>query len=165
MKRILQEIATVGRRLAAMETKVTDLAMNSIRTDIAGFQDRVSDLDRCLTDAEGRLSNMPDRDQKLQFLQNKLMYLEDRSRRDNVSFFWILEQMESMDVRAFLKDFLPELIGLVFSHTLEFQRTHRIGPLHRAISGKSRSIIACFHRHKQVRQLLTAACSQCLYDH
>ncbi|KAJ1131230.1 hypothetical protein NDU88_009569 [Pleurodeles waltl] len=69
MECIRQEIATLGHRLEAMDTKITDLAMDSksIRTDRAGFQDRVTDLDYRLTDVEGRLNDMPDRDHELQF--------------------------------------------------------------------------------------------------
>ncbi|KAJ1144603.1 hypothetical protein NDU88_010901 [Pleurodeles waltl] len=60
-------------------------------------------------------------DQELQLLRNKLTDLEDRSRRENVRFFGILERKKGTDVRAFLRDCLT---GLVFSPTLEFQWDH-----------------------------------------
>ncbi|KAJ1116689.1 hypothetical protein NDU88_004895 [Pleurodeles waltl] len=43
--RILQEIAAVGRRLEAMDSKISDLivASTSIRADIAGFRKTVND--------------------------------------------------------------------------------------------------------------------------
>ncbi|KAJ1143868.1 hypothetical protein NDU88_010170 [Pleurodeles waltl] len=46
--RILQEIASVGRRLEAMELKITDLtvASSSIRADIAGFRETANALDQ-----------------------------------------------------------------------------------------------------------------------
>ncbi|KAJ1131287.1 hypothetical protein NDU88_009625 [Pleurodeles waltl] len=127
---IPQEIAAVGRRLEAMDTKITDSAMDSksIQMDIASFQDRVTELDHCFRDVDGRLNAVLGRDQELQFLRNKLTDLAYRNWSDNVSFFGIPERKESTDVRAFLWDFLPELIGLVFSPTLELQWAHRMPP-------------------------------------
>ncbi|KAJ1199195.1 hypothetical protein NDU88_003033 [Pleurodeles waltl] len=47
-ERILQEIASVGRRLEAMDLKITDLTVtsSSIRADIAGFKDTADALDQ-----------------------------------------------------------------------------------------------------------------------
>ncbi|KAJ1154255.1 hypothetical protein NDU88_007009 [Pleurodeles waltl] len=62
MDRILQEIAVVGRRLEAVDSKITDLSMasTSIRANIASFQDRVTDLDHRLTNVEGQLATLPE---------------------------------------------------------------------------------------------------------
>ncbi|KAJ1162185.1 hypothetical protein NDU88_002660 [Pleurodeles waltl] len=153
---ILQEITTVGRRLEAIDSKITKLTTKtkSIRADIAGFQDRVMEFDHCLTQVEDRIDAMSDDHQKLQLLQNKLTDLEDRSHRHNVRFFGIPEREEGTDITTFLTDLLSGLTGLAFSPTLEFQCAHRIGPLHSETSGKPHPIIVCFLRHKQVRQLL-----------
>ncbi|KAJ1084489.1 hypothetical protein NDU88_004636 [Pleurodeles waltl] len=115
MDHILQEITVVGLRLEVMDFKIMDLA-------------RMIEFDHHLTDVEGRLNGMPDRDQELQLLRNKLTDREDRSGRYKVCFFGIPEREEATDVRASLRDFLPGLKGLVFSLTLEFQRAHRIAP-------------------------------------
>ncbi|KAJ1160499.1 hypothetical protein NDU88_001001 [Pleurodeles waltl] len=167
MERILQEIATVGHRLEAMDFKITNLATDSksICTDIASFQDSVTELDHRLTDVEGRLNALTDRKQELQFLQNKLTDLEGRSRKDKVRFFGIPERKEGTDIRPLLRDLLSELTGLVFSPTLEFQRAYRIGPPYKDASGKTRLIIVCYLRHKQVHQLLTTACAHCEYTY
>ncbi|KAJ1109294.1 hypothetical protein NDU88_006656 [Pleurodeles waltl] len=129
INRILQEITAWGRHLETMDTKITDLTMatKSIRADIAGFQDRVTEFDHYLT-----------------------------SRRDNVHFFGMLERKEGLDTRAFLRDLLPGLTGLAISPILEFERAHRISPLCPVTPGKPRPIIACCLRHEQERQLLTA---------
>ncbi|KAJ1182106.1 hypothetical protein NDU88_007301 [Pleurodeles waltl] len=80
--RILQEIAPVGHRLEAMDSKISDLtvASTSIRADIAGFRQTASDLDQHLTTVEDRVAALPDQ----KTLQTKVTDLEDRSRRDNV---------------------------------------------------------------------------------
>ncbi|KAJ1136772.1 hypothetical protein NDU88_003186 [Pleurodeles waltl] len=128
---ILQEIAAVGLCLEAMDSKITDLsvASNSIRADIASFQDKFTDLDHCLMDVEGQLAMLPECDSELQFLCAKITDLEDRSLRDNIRFFGITEHKDGTDVRAFLRDFLSELTDLIFSPTLEVQLAYRIAPL------------------------------------
>ncbi|KAJ1202850.1 hypothetical protein NDU88_006645 [Pleurodeles waltl] len=104
----------------------------SIHTDIAGFQDRVTELDRRLSMVEDKLNQPSDKDQELQYLRDKLTDFEDGSRRDNVHFFGIPEWAEGTDARIFLKDTLPILTGLTFSPPLELQRAHRMAPLQRS---------------------------------
>ncbi|KAJ1091660.1 hypothetical protein NDU88_004777 [Pleurodeles waltl] len=74
MERLLQEITSVGCWLEGMDSKISDLAVESksIQTDIAGFQDKVTEIDHLLVNVEGRLNTTPDRDQKLLYLRNKL---------------------------------------------------------------------------------------------
>ncbi|KAJ1192952.1 hypothetical protein NDU88_002258 [Pleurodeles waltl] len=131
---ILQAITAVGRHLEAMVLKISDLstAFTSIRADIARFHVTVTDLDQPLMTVEYRIAPMPVQDTEIQHLQAKITDLEDRSWRDNVHLFGIPELKEGSDVKAFLKNFLPELTGLDFSLPLEFQRAHRMGPLHKA---------------------------------
>ncbi|KAJ1218078.1 hypothetical protein NDU88_005664 [Pleurodeles waltl] len=61
-ERILQEIASVGRRLEATDLKITDLTMtsSSIRADIAGFKDTADALDQRLTAVEDQMTSLPD---------------------------------------------------------------------------------------------------------
>ncbi|KAJ1105044.1 hypothetical protein NDU88_002452 [Pleurodeles waltl] len=70
MDSILQDITTVGRRLEAMDSKITDLATDSksIIADIPGFQDKVTDLDQQMTAVEGRIAALPDNESKQPFL-------------------------------------------------------------------------------------------------
>ncbi|KAJ1136952.1 hypothetical protein NDU88_003365 [Pleurodeles waltl] len=150
---ILQEITAVGQCLEAIDSKISNLtaATTSIRADIARFQVTVTDLDHRLTTVENHIADLPAQNKEIRSLQLKITDLEDRSRRDNVCFFGIPERREGSDIKACLKNFLPELTGLDFSPPLEFQRVHRIGPLHKAHSG-------------QARQVITAARSQSLYS-
>ncbi|KAJ1128547.1 hypothetical protein NDU88_006925 [Pleurodeles waltl] len=149
-----------------MDLNISDLsaASTSIRADIACFQVTVTDLDQPLTTVKDRIATMPVQDTEIQHLRTKITDLEDRSQRGNVRFVGIPELMEASNVKAFLKNFLPELTGLDFSPPLEFQRAHRIGPLHKATSGRPCAIITCFLRHKQTRQVISAARSQGPYS-
>ncbi|KAJ1127730.1 hypothetical protein NDU88_006123 [Pleurodeles waltl] len=128
--RILQEITSVGRRLEAMDLKITDLsaASASIRMDIACFSEKVVDLDQRLINVEDHIRMLPEHDGALRTLREKLTDVEDQSRRDNVCFFGIPERKEGTDIKAFLQSLLPELTGLTFSPPLEFQRVHMVGP-------------------------------------
>ncbi|KAJ1113510.1 hypothetical protein NDU88_001752 [Pleurodeles waltl] len=164
--RILQEITAVGRRLDAMDLKIADLcvASSSIWADIASFRETVTDLDQRLTTVEGHVAALPDQDAELRLLRAKVIDLEDRSRRDKVCFFGIPEHKEGSEITTFLKKLLPELTGLDFLPPLEFQRVHRIGPLHKATSGRPRPISACFLRHNQARQVISIAGSRGPYS-
>ncbi|KAJ1213920.1 hypothetical protein NDU88_001549 [Pleurodeles waltl] len=160
--RILQEIASVGRPLEAMDLKITDLtvAFSSIRADIAGFREKANALDQRLTAVEDQVVGLPDQEVELRSLQAKITDLEDRSRRDNVCFFGIPEHKEASGIKAFLKSLLSDLFGIELSSPPEFQRVHRIGPLHKVTSDKPRPIIACFLRHEQAGQVISAAKTQ-----
>ncbi|KAJ1215728.1 hypothetical protein NDU88_003336 [Pleurodeles waltl] len=160
--RILQEIASVGRQLEAMDLKITDLivASSSICADIASFRETANALDQRLTALEDQVAVLPDQEVELRFLQAKITDLEDRSRRDNVCFFGVPEHKEGSDIKAFLKSLLSDLFGIEFSPPPEFQRVHRIGPPHKATYDKSRPTIACFLRHEQARQVISAAKTQ-----
>ncbi|KAJ1209670.1 hypothetical protein NDU88_005043 [Pleurodeles waltl] len=166
MESILQEITAMGRRLEAMDLKISDLsaASTSIWADIACFQVKVTDLDHCLTTVEGHLATLLEWVSELQFLRAKITDLEDRSRSDNVCFFGIPEHKEGSYVGAFLKGFLPELTDLINSPPLEFPMAHRISPPHKANTGRPRPIIACFLCHEQARQIISATRTQSPYS-
>ncbi|KAJ1203611.1 hypothetical protein NDU88_007395 [Pleurodeles waltl] len=159
---ILQEIASVGRHLEAMDLKITDLTItsSSIRADIAGFKEIADALDQRLTAVEDQVVALPNQETELRSLRAKVTDLEDRRRRDNIRFFGIPERKEGSDVKTFLQSLLPDLFGIEFSPPPEFQRAHRIGPPNKATSDKPRPIIACFLRNEQARQVLSAAKTQ-----
>ncbi|KAJ1119549.1 hypothetical protein NDU88_007734 [Pleurodeles waltl] len=104
IEHILQEITVVGRTLKGMDTRISDLTAESrsIRADIASFQDKVTVMDHRLSLLEDKLNSLPNRDQELQYLWDKIMNLEDRSCRDNIRFFGFPEWAEGTDVKTFL---------------------------------------------------------------
>ncbi|KAJ1194098.1 hypothetical protein NDU88_003393 [Pleurodeles waltl] len=130
MDRILQEITDVECRLEGMDSVIPSLAAEtkSIRLDIAGFQIRVLGLEQRLVIVEDHLNTTPDRDQELLCPRSKLIDLEDRSNRENFSFFGFPEQIEGTDIQTFLRTTLPTLMSLTFEPPLEFQRVHQLGP-------------------------------------
>ncbi|KAJ1123880.1 hypothetical protein NDU88_002347 [Pleurodeles waltl] len=159
MDRRLQEITEVSRRLEGMDTAITSLTTEtkSMRLDIAGFQSRVTGVEHHMVTFETRIHTVQDRDQDLLYLCSKLTDLEDRSRIDNVRFFGFSESVEGSDIQSFLCSVLPKLTELTFDPPLEFQRVHRLGLRRHDGTSRSRLIIACFLRHGQASQLLSAA--------
>ncbi|KAJ1180882.1 hypothetical protein NDU88_006095 [Pleurodeles waltl] len=127
-----------------MDARISDLtlASSSIRADIAGFRETVHNLDQRLTIMEDYVAALPAQEAELRSLRTKIIDLEDRSRRHNIHLFGIPEHKEGPEVKTFLKNLLPEITGLEYSPPLEFQRAHRIGPLHRVTADKPRPIIA-----------------------
>ncbi|KAJ1178591.1 hypothetical protein NDU88_003836 [Pleurodeles waltl] len=147
MERILQEITAVSHRIEGMDASITSVTLEtkSLRSDIAGFQSRVTGLEQGM----GSLETQADASQDM----------EDRSRRDNIRLLGIPENKEGTDIQAFLGSTIPKLTSLDFDPPLEFQRAHRVGPKRSDKSSRPRPIIACLLRHNQTRQILQAACS------
>ncbi|KAJ1148610.1 hypothetical protein NDU88_001438 [Pleurodeles waltl] len=117
MESILQEIPAVGKLLESMENKILELAADfcSIRADITGFHNKLTGLNHRITLVEDKLNAPSSINQELQSFRDKLMDLEDRSRKDNVHVCGFPERAECKVVRAFLIDVLPALTGLKFS--------------------------------------------------
>ncbi|KAJ1192208.1 hypothetical protein NDU88_001520 [Pleurodeles waltl] len=130
MDRILQEITAVSRRLKGMVTAMTSLTLEtkSMRSEIAGFQTRVTGLEHQMAIMEDHVHKALDKDQELLSLCSKLTDIEDRSRRDNIRLFGFPELAEGTDTSSFLRSVLPKLTKIVFDLPLEFQRAHRLAP-------------------------------------
>ncbi|KAJ1171555.1 hypothetical protein NDU88_003416 [Pleurodeles waltl] len=147
MEKILQEITAVSRRIEGMDASISSLTLEtkSMRSDIAGFQTRVTGLEHRMGSLETQVTTYRDRDQDLLYLRSKLTDLEDRSRRDNIRLLGIPEHEEGTDIQTFLGSVLPKLNSLDFDPPLEFQRAHRVGPKRSDTSLRPRPIIACLY--------------------
>ncbi|KAJ1100937.1 hypothetical protein NDU88_006012 [Pleurodeles waltl] len=161
MERILQEITDVSHRIEGMDASITSLTLEtkSMRSDIAGFQSRVTGLEQRMGSLETQVVASQDRAQDLLYLRSKLTDMEDRSRRDNIRLLGNPENEEGTDMQAFLNSNLPKLTSLDFDPPFEFQRAHRVGPKRSDKSSRPQPIIACLLRHNQTRQILQAASS------
>ncbi|KAJ1122894.1 hypothetical protein NDU88_001367 [Pleurodeles waltl] len=113
---ILKEITSVSHRIEGLDSTISALAAvtKSIRLDIAGSQNRVTDLEQRVTTVVGCLNVMPDGKQELLFLRRKVIDLEDRSCRKTACFFGFPELLEELSVAALLRKALPTIKGLTF---------------------------------------------------
>ncbi|KAJ1138191.1 hypothetical protein NDU88_004582 [Pleurodeles waltl] len=136
-----------------MDASITSLTLETkyMRSDIAGFQSRVTGLEQRMGSLETQINTSQEREQDFLYLRSKLTDMEDRSRRDNICVLGIPENEEGSDMQAFLTSTLPKMISL------EFQRAHRIGPKRSDNSSRPHPIIACLLRHNQTRQILQVA--------
>ncbi|KAJ1162164.1 hypothetical protein NDU88_002639 [Pleurodeles waltl] len=144
-----------------MDASITSLTLEtkSMRSDIAGFQSRVTGLEQRMGSLETQINTSQEREQDFLYLRSKLTNMEDRSRRDNIRLLGIPENEEGSDMQAFLSSTLPKITSLDFDPPLEFQRAHRIGPKRSDNSSRPCPIIACLLRHNQSRQILQVACN------
>ncbi|KAJ1114516.1 hypothetical protein NDU88_002752 [Pleurodeles waltl] len=152
-----------------MDASITSLTLEtkSMRSDIAGFQSRVTGLEQRMGSLETQINTSQEREQDFIYLRSKLTDMEDRSRRDNIRVLGIPENEEGSDMQAFLTSTLPKMISLDFDPPLEFQRhiqsqlptqrAHRKRPKRSDNSSRPRPIIACLLRHNQTRQILQVA--------
>ncbi|KAJ1216273.1 hypothetical protein NDU88_003877 [Pleurodeles waltl] len=159
MEKILQEITAVSRRIERMDASLSSLTLEtkSMRSDIAGFQTRVTGLEHRMGSLETQVTTHRDRDQDLHYLRSKLTDLEDRSQRDNIRLLRIPEHEEGTDIQTFLGSVLPKLTSLDFDPPLDFQRAHRVGPKRSDTSSRPRPILACLLRHNHAQQILQTA--------
>ena len=88
-----------------------------------------------------------DCEQKCKELEDKLLYAEVYSRRENLRFYGICEEGDQEDTYTTLKTFLKHHLGLKSEEfaEIDFQRLHRIGKPKG--DSRPRPIIARFLRY------------------
>ena len=85
-------------------------------------------------------------------LEDQHLYLEAYSRRENLKFENISENVASgEDTEFVLRSFLERDLGYVDAASVEIQRVHRLG---KKKEGKSRPILARFLRFKDCQSML-----------
>ena len=92
-------------------------------------------------------------DAQLKELEDKNLYLEAYSRRENLKFENIMEEEDKENTEAILRGFLETELGYKDANTVEIQRVHRLG--RKQEGGKPRSIIARFLRYKDCEGILS----------
>lgn len=87
-----------------------------------------------------------------QALHTKDLYLEAYSRRENIKFNNIREEVEREDTEEVLRNFLENEIGLRDARSVEIQRVHRLGK--KKEDSRPRPILARFLRYKDCENIL-----------
>lgn len=91
--------------------------------------------------------------EKLKLVEDKHLYLEAYSRRENLRFESIPEDATNKeDTETALRSFMETHLGFCDAATVEIQRVHRVG---KKKDDKPRTIIARFLRFKDVEKLLS----------
>ena len=90
---------------------------------------------------------------KLKEKEDKNLYLEAYSRRENIIFENILQATDKEDTESVLRTFLEMELGYKDANTVEIQRVHRLGK--KRDEEKPRPIIARFLRYKNCEEILS----------
>ena len=90
---------------------------------------------------------------KLKEIEDKNLYLEAYSRRENIIFENILQATDKEDTESVLRIFLETELGYKDANTVEIQRVHRLGK--KRDEEKPRPIIARFLRYKDCEEILS----------
>lgn len=155
------ELASIKNLLKGIAADV-----NSMKTGMEKLQTTVESLGSRMSEAETRISDLEDANNgrgasidsalsSLKALQDKVTYLEDYSRRNNVRVMGIPEKAEGNDLRGFVLDILTEQLELDMNVGFEIERVHRVGQS--ADKGRSRHVLIRFLRFSAREAVLAAA--------
>jgi len=113
-------------------------SMSGLKSGMDAVQTAVEKLGSRVTEAETRISALEDQDQSLGVvvetatktiaqLQEKVTYLEDAGRRNNVRIVGVVESAEGGDVQRFVRTFLEEALAIEMGPDFVIERAHRVG--------------------------------------
>ena len=116
----------------------------------ASLEDHREKTSLALTDLQKAIEDLQ---AKLKEIEDKNLYLEAYSRRENIIFENILQATDKEDTESVLRVFLEMELGYKDANTVEIQRVHRLGK--RRDEEKPRPIIARFLRYKNCEEILS----------
>lgn len=155
------KLASIKHLLKGIATDV-----NSMKMGMEKLQATVESLGSRMSEAETRISDLEDANNSrevsigsalssLKALQDKVTYLEDYSRRNNVRVMGIPEKAEGSDLRGFVLGVLTEQLELDVNAGFEIERVHRVGQ--NADNGRNRHVLIRFLRFSAREAVLAAA--------
>lgn len=137
---------------------------NKVVDSIDGLRKEINDCIRRVSQTETRISDAEDVTEILRakvntlesnekVLEDKVMDLEARSRRNNLRLVNLPEGAEGQDPCVFLERWLPEMLG---TGAVVIERAHRIGPK-RDSNTPPRTLIMRFLNYKDKQVIFAAA--------
>ncbi|KAJ1189163.1 hypothetical protein NDU88_005914 [Pleurodeles waltl] len=159
MDTILKELLAIRSSISSLEHTVSTntTEVQGLRNEVVKFQINMQSTDARLSAVENLIDKIPDNSQDIGYLQQKVIELEDRGRRNNLRIIGLPEQIEKDNILDFLTTFLPTLTKTTFSQPLDFQRAHRVCSRGITSSTRPRQVLACCLHHQQARQIIMAA--------
>lgn len=157
----MSELASIKNLLHGIAADVS-----SMKTGLETLQATVEQPGARMTEAETRISDLEDASNSrgasidsallnLKKLQDKVTYLEDAGRRNNVRVVGIPENAEKQDLSGFMLHILAEKLDLDVDAGFELERAHRVGP--KRDDGRNRHVLARFLRFNAREAVLRAA--------
>ena len=153
--KIEARITSLENEHVALKREVEDLkvSLNTNEVDKKETSDNLKDLETKVKDASTELQEENNKlINMIKEVENKNLYLEAYSRRENLKFENIMEFNEREDTESVLREFLQTELGLIDANNIEIQRVHRLG---KKKDDQPRPIIARFLRYKDCEKLLS----------
>jgi len=146
----LEKLEGIFERLENVETAVSKnrVDLNNVKEKAKAIENNVEEIEKGIVFANSQIEELVQRDEKnvkrIKDLEDKLLYQEVYSRRENLRFFGIPEATHGPeDTAEVLHKFFREELNIDDPGNIEFQRVHRLG---KKVHGQSRPIIARFLR-------------------
>uniref|UniRef100_A0A3B5B3W5 L1 transposable element RRM domain-containing protein n=1 Tax=Stegastes partitus TaxID=144197 RepID=A0A3B5B3W5_9TELE len=138
--------------------------MSGLKTGMDTVQTTLETLGHRVNEAETRISTLEDKDgaretamntamRNLTQLQERVTYLEDAGRRNNVRIVGIEEGAEGNDVHGFVQKLISKTLDVELTQDFEIERSHRTGQR----GGRDRHILVRFLRFTAREAVLRAA--------
>ncbi|CAM4509610.1 unnamed protein product [Leuciscus chuanchicus] len=113
---VIQELK--NELLAHFDSKMDNLqtSLNTIEASLTTIGDQVTLLEQRVSANEDNISDLEKRIEFIEKentqLREKTEEMENRSRLHNLRFLWVPEQAEGRDILGFMKQFIPQLLGV-----------------------------------------------------
>ena len=157
LEQINSSVSNLENKLDKMDNRVQHLeeAQSKTSTTVNELQAGLTELNTQVNEAKTANEKVKeDCEDKCKALEDKLLYAEVYSRRENLRFFGIDENSEREDSREVLQSFLERELK-VKAEDIEFQRVHRVGKTNE--DGHPRPIIARFLRYSDRESIFSKA--------
>ncbi|KAH9383211.1 hypothetical protein HPB48_024046 [Haemaphysalis longicornis] len=136
-----------------MKSQTTEQLLAELLQGQKSIGDRLSEIESKLVKVEtlaSKFSEVSSKITSLQKLQDKLVDLEDRSRRNNLLIFGVDERPDETSdsvIDTVVKDIVSDILKVKLSSA---ERIHRIG---REVANRSRPVIVKFIDHREKEQV------------
>ncbi|CAL1567223.1 unnamed protein product [Knipowitschia caucasica] len=139
-----------------------DAAMKACQAVLDEHETRLSAVENMATDHDGRLDAVEQLAKRLDVanraLQDKVIDLEARSRRQNIKIVGLAENVEAGQAADFVSNLMPALFGREhFVKPVEVDRALRLGSLRAGVSGRPRVMIARLHSYCTKERIMRLA--------
>ena len=159
-QKIILELGSVQQRMEE-HLPTIQATTTRIETELSGLATRITQAEQRISDVEDQLSPLAAKCKKLEAstsdLAQKVDYLENYSRRNNLRIVNIPENMEGATIKTFTADLLKAVLQIPADQLApELERVHRLGA-ERGQNEKPRTILLKLLRFEDKERILKAS--------
>ena len=159
-QRMIQELGSVQQKIQE-HLPTIQATTTRIESELTSLATRVNQAEQRISDMEDTLSPLSAGYKALEsstsVLAQRVEYLENYSRRNNLRLVNIPEGMEGTNIKSFATDLLKDILRIPDDQTApEVERVHRLGP-QRGQNEKPRTILLRLQRFEDREKILRAS--------